>query len=64
MHWISTEKEMPHSEVLIYAEGEYYVAAVVEATTHDPEPSFVSAHSSDLLPWPSHWMALPPAPVD
>ena len=63
MRWTpSKDRQVPSGEVLIYAEDCYYVAVLVEATADHRERTFVSADSSDLLPWPSHWMNLPPPP--
>ncbi len=59
MSWIRTSDELPSADALIYADGAYHVAALVSGAG---DPAFIDVHSSDLLPWPSHWMALPPPP--
>jgi hypothetical protein len=60
LRWIAVSEGLPTEDVLIYCEGEYHVAALVGAS--DPDPVFMDAHSADQLPWPSHWMTLPPPP--
>ena len=55
MDWIRMSDSEPTAEVLIYTGGEYRIAVLGR---DGDEPAFVDVHSSDLLPWPSHWMAL------
>lgn len=62
MTWIPVEHSLPSAEALILAEGVYYLAILV-ADPDGGEPAFLDIHSSDLLPWPSHWMELPPPPA-
>jgi hypothetical protein len=59
MEWKAISEGLPAGAALIFAEGEYHVAVVVDG---ESDPAFMGVHSWDLLPWPSHWMELPPAP--
>ena len=59
MAWTALSDALPSEAVLICVDGEYYLAVLVDA---DGEAAFMDVHSSDLLPWPSHWMSLPPPP--
>ncbi len=59
MAWTAVSDALPSETALIFADGTYYLAVLVDS----PEaPAFMDVHSSDLLPWPSHWMSLPPPP--
>jgi hypothetical protein len=60
LRWISVAQALPEHEVLIYCRGEYRLAVLLAAG--DADPVFMDVHSSDLLPWPSHWMELPSPP--
>lgn len=64
MEWIPTSSREPSGQVLIYADGKYFVALLAK----DPEDpldrgQFLDPCSCDLRPWPSHWTPLPAAPV-
>lgn len=60
MTWTAVSEGLPTDAALIFAEGAYYLAVVVDAAT---DPVFMDLHSWDLVPWPSHWMELPPPPT-
>ena len=62
MEWVATSETRPDGEVLIYSDGRYYVAVLVEGADGS-EPSFMDANSSDLVPWPQYWMPLPAPPA-
>lgn len=59
MAWIAVSDGLPSETALIFADGAYYVAVLVGSPG---DAAFMDIHSSDLLPWPSHWMSLPPPP--
>ena len=59
MEWTLITEAVPEDAVLIFSEGGYYVAVIVDPTT---DPAFMDVHSGDLLPWPSHWTKLPLPP--
>ncbi len=59
MAWISVSDALPSEAALICADGVFYLAVLVGTAT---DLAFMDLHSSDLLPWPSHWMSLPPPP--
>jgi hypothetical protein len=61
MKWTAVSEGLPDEAALIFADGAYYLAVLVGGTS---DPVFMELHSSDLLPWPSHWMSLPPPPAD
>jgi hypothetical protein len=48
-------------EVLIYGDGQYHVAELIDVPS-GAEAAFMDVHSSDLVPWPSHWLELVPPP--
>lgn len=60
MTWRAISEGLPADPALIFAEGVYYLAVLVEG---DGDPVFMDLHSWDLLPWPSHWTDLPPPPT-
>ncbi len=60
LSWIAISDRQPSGDVLIFADGQYYLAVLI---ADPPAPGFVDIHSCDLLPWPSHWMALPDPPT-
>jgi hypothetical protein len=60
LRWISVSESLPGTEALIHCDGEYRLAVLVG--TGEADPVFMDVHSSDILPWPSHWMALPAPP--
>lgn len=59
MAWTVVSDALPSEAALIFADGVYYLAVLVDAAG---EAAFMDVHSSDLLPWPSHWMGLPSPP--
>ena len=61
--WIPTTLAMPDGEVLIATPaGECHIAILVKSDDED-QGTFMDARSADILPWPSHWMRLPPLPL-
>ena len=62
MRWIATSDLLPTEEALVLVDGAYHVAVLVGDDAEDGA-AFMDVHSSDLLPWPSHWMSLPPGPA-
>lgn len=62
MRWVASDDQLPSGAALVYAEGGYYLAVLV-AEPNGSEPAFMDLHSADTLPWPSHWMPLPGAPL-
>ena len=60
MKWTAVTDALPADAALICADGIYYLAVLVGTAA---DPAFMELHSSDLLPWPSHWMNLPPPPA-
>ena len=61
MKWIASSAGLPTGDALIFAGGAYYLAVLVVGAG---PPGFMDLHTADLLPWPSHWMDLPPPPSD
>jgi len=59
MKWIAVTEALPADEALICADGVVYLAVLVGTAA---DRAFMDLHSSDLLPWPSHWMTLPAPP--
>ena len=59
MKWIAVTEALPSDAALICADGVYYLAVLVGFAA---DSVFMDLHSSDLLPWPSHWMPLPGPP--
>jgi hypothetical protein len=59
VRWTAISEALPDGEVLIYCAGEYRLGVLVDG---DADPGFMDIHSSDMLPWPSHWMPLPRPP--
>lgn len=59
MKWTAVSEALPSGAALVYAEGALYVAVLVDDGT---DQAFMELHTCDLLPWPSHWMDLPPPP--
>lgn len=57
--WTAVSERLPTEAALVFAEGAYYLAVVVDPAS---DPAFMDLHSWDLVPWPSHWMELPPPP--
>lgn len=52
-------------EVLIWSNGACAIAVCVDGANEDgPWRVFMDARSDEILPWPSHWMPLPPAPPE
>lgn len=62
MRWIATSDDLPSEEVLVLVDDGYHVAVLVEEDS-ESGAAFMDVHSSDLLPWPTHWMRLPPPPA-
>ena len=62
MQWIAISERLPAGPALIYADGECHVAEIV-GDSAGSSLAFIDLHSSDLLPWPSHWMPCPQAPA-
>lgn len=62
MNWVAISEGLPTGPVLVWADGEVYVAVLVGGHA-DPERAFMDIHSSDLLPWPTHWRKLPEPPA-
>jgi hypothetical protein len=63
MHWRDIADELPTGEVLVWSDGRAVVAIVVPADEQVAYPTFVDARVNEPLPWPTHWMPLPPAPA-
>ena len=61
MQWKAVSEGLPRGPALILVDGACYVAVLVGTAQ---EPAFMELHTSDLLPWPSHWTELPPPPTD
>ena len=60
MQWRAVSEGLPTGVALIFADGACYVAVLVG---DGDNPTFMDPHTSDLLPWPTHWMELPSAPA-
>ncbi len=60
MEWIAVTEALPEDAALICADGVLYLAVLVGTAA---DRSFMDLHSSDLLPWPSHWMSVPKLPA-
>ena len=60
MNWIATNDRLPTGTVLVHVAGECHLAELIGKGTKSP--AFIDIHSSDLLPWPSHWMPQPKPP--
>ena len=62
MNWIATSDRLPTGPVLVHANGECYLAELVGKNR--ATAGFIELHTSDLLPWPSHWMPQPAPPAN
>ena len=60
--WVSTRQALPSGEALVVtSDGRFWLAVLVRDGSDD-DGVFMEARSCDLLPWPTHWMPLPPLP--
>ena len=57
--WTAIDDALPSDAALICVDGIYYLPILVGGPE---DAAFMDLHSSDLLPWPSHWTSLPPLP--
>jgi hypothetical protein len=54
----------PGSAVLIWIDGAFAIAILVEGEDAGGHwRVFMDSRSDEILPWPSHWLPLPPAPL-
>ena len=62
--WFPVEDAPPAGvPVLIWSGEAFAVAVLVQGEdAGGPWRVFMDARSDEILPWPSHWMRLPPAP--
>jgi hypothetical protein len=60
MQWHPLTNELPKGEVLVWLGDRAAVAVLVPADENYDAPSFMDARTSDLLPWPTHFMPLTP----
>ncbi|AJP73890.1 hypothetical protein [Sphingomonas hengshuiensis] len=62
--WVPISRLPSFDAVLIWSDGRCVVASLVEGVDAGKRwRVFMDARNDDLLPWPTHWMALPLAPA-
>jgi hypothetical protein len=62
MKWQIVADELPREEVLVWSDGRAVVAEFIPADRKIPKPLCINLRTEDILPWPTHWMPLPPPP--
>ena len=62
MKWIAITERLPTGPGLVHAGGECYLAELVDRNS--ASAGFIELHTSDLLPWPTHWMPRPAPPAN
>jgi len=62
--WMPIKTGPPAGEqLLIWVDGGCALAVMVEGSdSKGPWRVFMDPRSDEILPWPTHWMALPSAP--
>jgi hypothetical protein len=61
MQWKPISDDMPRTAVLLWSAGYCMVGCLVGDAGE--LPAFMDPRNDSLLPWPSHWMELPLAPL-
>lgn len=65
MAWRSVSNDVPEGEpILVSCDGQAVVALAFPGDYYYPQTTFMDARTFDILPTPTHWMAIenpPPA---
>jgi len=59
--WRMLSDPPPAGDVLIWDGGRCFIGVLVRDAK---SAVFMDPRTSDILPWPTHWMPLPPPPTD
>jgi hypothetical protein len=63
MDWKPVTPEVPHHDILLWADGRCVVGCLVEGVARGKTwRVFMDPRTDDLLPWPSWWTELPEPP--
>ena len=60
MEWRRLTDDLPEGEALIWLGDRAAVAVLVPADDRHSSPTFMDARTSDLLPWPTHFIPIRP----